>query len=89
MKSFRRIADSFLLKTLRDALPALLVTATFLLVYVLVQWNDGRVEKMTRSSACPNQVNGPVFTHSGFTQLDLNQPEWVRLNCYTSHGVKG
>lgn len=81
---FRRAKDSFILQTIRDALPGALFAALLVLIYAVVQLNDDRTERREKALVCPSEVDGLVFTHSGFTKLDLARPGAISLNCYYS-----
>lgn len=73
---------TFILQTVRDALPGALFAIALVLIYSVVQWNDDRVNRQETALICPPEVGGLVFTHSGFTRLDLARPGSVSLNCY-------
>lgn len=75
-------------------LEAALFFLLLVLAYALVQLNDENAELRQKDAVraavlCPPRVGGWIFTHSGFTKLDLARPGAARLSCYYSRGVKG
>lgn len=94
MRFFSRIKDSFVLQTLRDALPGVLFAAVLILVYAVVQLNDNLTEARQKEAVqsallCPSRLGELLFSHSGFTKLDPTQPDSVKISCYYARGVKG
>jgi len=94
MKLFRRARDSFVLQVARDALPGVAVALILVLVYAVVQLNDDNVELKAKDAkqeamACPTHLGSMIFSHSGFTKMELGRPGLARLSCYYSKGVKG
>lgn len=92
---FNRARDSFVLQTAYDLLLGALFAVILVLIYAVVQLNDDNTELRHREAvqtalACPPRLTeNLIFTHSGFTKMDLARPGSVRLSCYYARGRKG
>lgn len=79
---------------IRGWLTGTLAGLVLVLAYAVAQLNDDLAEARQKEAVqsallCPPRLGGMIFTHSGFTKLDLARPGSARLSCYYSRGVKG